>query len=125
MYRLPHSLCAQAYGHSDPDGLLPAVEIGEILLLRTRYGAGEVLKPDDRTHLISVFDLSTPAMMPGSHQTCLLRTALGGTARAETHLVCIDLNKFVTEHGPLLHGPPDRQPRKVVFDQNSEVFHAQ
>jgi hypothetical protein len=70
-------------------------------------------------------DLSTPAMMPGSHQTCLLRTALGGTASAETHLVCIDLNKFVTEHGPLLHGPPDRQPRKVVFDQNSEVFHAQ
>jgi hypothetical protein len=29
------------------------VEIGEILLLRTRYGADEVFQPDDRTHLIS------------------------------------------------------------------------
>jgi hypothetical protein len=131
--------CFLDNGNNDPDGLLTAlesmptamrlphllVEIGEILLLRTRYGAGEVFKPDDRTHLISVFG-SVDAGEDDwfASDFCLLQTALGGTAKTETHLACVDLKKFVTEHGPLLHGPPGRQ-RKVVFDQNSEVFYTQ
>jgi hypothetical protein len=127
-------------GHDDPDRLLATledmptamrlphllVEIGEILLLRTRYGSGEALKPDDRTHLISVFG-SINAVDDDwfASDFCLLRTALGGTAKTETHLTCVDLKKFVEEHGPLLHGPSDRKPRKIVFNQNSEVFYKQ
>jgi len=126
------------HGYSDPDGLLPALEAmdtagvplakiiataGNLLLQRTRFGSGQVFIPDDKTHLITVFGSVDPHDDDWfASDWALLKFALGGMALTENHLACVDLAKFVKEHGPLLHGRSGTQ-RHVVFDGESEVFY--
>ena len=84
------------------------VDIAETLLQHARFSGKNLFRPDDSTHVVAVLgsiDLKCDDWFLSDF--FLLQHILGGTAKSETWLMCVDPKPTIKDMGrPLRHGPP-------------------